>query len=189
MPTFPRSPYHSVRLVFPNTAGRLAFRWGLPGFHASLGLLPTFAARWPVCVHPSYTSWSNVIPHSVGSLTRSCTAIKWDYHFPRGPRSCSSYVVSSRHHLIEPIRPTHGHIAISPRGGLYAMSSLCGSAEATREWFRAFAAHSFLTMPSSSTPGSSNIHRFQPRMSTLAFTECRPARHSQDCRKSVSRGR
>jgi len=25
------------------------------------------------------------------------------------------------------------------------MSSLCGSAEATHEWFRAFAAHSFLT--------------------------------------------
>jgi hypothetical protein len=37
------------------------------------------------------------------------------------------------------------HTAISPHGGLYAMPSLCGSAEATREWFRAFAAHSFLT--------------------------------------------
>jgi len=71
--------------------------------------------------------------------------MKWDFHYPRGPRSCPSYVVSSRHHLIDPIRPTRGHIAISPHGGLYAMSSLCGSAEATREWFRAFAAHSFLT--------------------------------------------
>ena len=71
--------------------------------------------------------------------------MKWDYHFPRGPRSCSSYVVSSRHHLIDPIRPTRGHIAISPHSGLYAMSSLCGSAEATHEWFRAFAAHCFLS--------------------------------------------
>src|SRR5207248_5789345 len=43
-----------------------------------------------------------------------------------------------------PIRPTRGHIAISPHGGLYAMPSLCGSAEATRERFRAFAAHSLL---------------------------------------------
>jgi hypothetical protein len=68
------------------------------------------------------------IPHSVGSLTRSCTTMKWDYHYPRGPRSCPSYVVSSRHHLIDPIRPTCGHIAISPHGGLYAMSSLCRSA-------------------------------------------------------------
>src|SRR5260221_13873962 len=47
---------------------------------------------------------------------------------PRGP-----------HHLIDPIRPTREHIAISPHGGLYAMPSLCGSAEATRGWFRAFA--------------------------------------------------
>ena len=64
---------------------------------------------------------------------------------PRGPRSGSGYSVPSRHHLIGPIRPTRRHIAISPHGGLYAMPSLCGSAEATREWFRAFAAHSFLT--------------------------------------------
>jgi hypothetical protein len=72
--------------------------------------------------------------------------MKWNHHsYPRGPRSCPSYVVSGRHHLIDPIRPTRGHIAISPQSGLDAMSSLCGSAEATREWFRAFAAHSFLT--------------------------------------------
>jgi hypothetical protein len=64
---------------------------------------------------------------------------------PRGPRSGPSYAVSNRQHLVDPIRPTRGHTAISPHGGLYAMPSLCGSAEATREWFRAFAAHSFLT--------------------------------------------
>ena len=63
---------------------------------------------------------------------------------PRGPRSCPSYAVSDRHHLIDPIRPTREHIAISPHGGLYAMPSLCGSAEATRGWFRAFTDHSFL---------------------------------------------
>jgi hypothetical protein len=55
---------------------------------------------------------------AVGSLTRSCTAMKWDYHYPRGPRSCPSYVVSSRHHLIDLMHPTRGHIAISPHGGL-----------------------------------------------------------------------
>ena len=63
---------------------------------------------------------------------------------PRGPRSCPSYAVSNGHHLVDPIRPTRGHIATSPHGGLYAMPSLCGSAEATRGWFRAFADHSFL---------------------------------------------
>ncbi|MGB6398783.1 MAG: universal stress protein [Bradyrhizobium sp.] len=54
--------------------------------------------------------------------------MKWDHHNPRGPRSCPSYAVSSRHYLVDPIRPTRGHIAFSPHGGLYAMPSLCGSA-------------------------------------------------------------
>jgi hypothetical protein len=63
---------------------------------------------------------------------------------PRGPRSGPSYAVSDRHHLIDPIRPTREHIAISSHSDLYAMPSLCGSAEATRGWFRAFAVHSVL---------------------------------------------
>jgi len=69
----------------------------------------------------------------------------WLPHRPRGPRSGPGYSVPVRHHLIGLIRPTRRHIAISPHGGLCAMPSLCGSAEATREWFRAFAAHYFLT--------------------------------------------
>jgi hypothetical protein len=40
---------------------------------------------------------------------------------PRGPRSGPGYSVPVRHHLIDPIRPTRGHTAISPHGGLYAM--------------------------------------------------------------------
>src|SRR6201982_947822 len=58
---------------------------------------------------------------------------------PRRPRSCPIYAVSDRHPLLDPIRPTREHIAISPHSGLYAMPSLCGSAEATRGRFRAFA--------------------------------------------------
>src|SRR6202048_3539756 len=92
--------------------------------------------------------------------------MKWDHHNPRGPRSCPSYAVSSRHHLIDPIRPTRGHIAFSPHGGLYAMPSLCGSAEATREWFRAFAIHSVLAYRPLRTPGSSIIVSSSAAMST-----------------------
>ncbi len=66
-------------------------------------------------------------------------------HNPRGPRSRPGFAVPVRHHLIDPIRPTRRHIAISPLSGLYAMPSLCGSADATREWSRAFAGYSFLT--------------------------------------------
>ena len=71
--------------------------------------------------------------------------MKWVHHYPRGPRSGPGYRVPDRHHLIDPIRPTRGHTAISPHSGLYAMPSLCGSAEATRARFRAFADHSVLT--------------------------------------------
>ena len=48
--------------------------------------------------------------------------------YPRGPRSGPGYVVPVHHHLIGPIRPTRGHIAISSHCDLYAMPSLCGSA-------------------------------------------------------------
>jgi hypothetical protein len=47
---------------------------------------------------------------------------------PRGPRSGPGCSVPVRRHLIGPIRPARGRIAISPHGGLYAMPSLCGSA-------------------------------------------------------------
>ena len=67
------------------------------------------------------------------------------HHNPRGPRSGPGYAVPVCHHLIDPIRPTRGHTAISPHGGLYAMPSRCGSAEATRARLRAFAGHSVLT--------------------------------------------
>jgi hypothetical protein len=44
---------------------------------------------------------------------------------PRGPRSGPSYSVSVHPHLIDPIRPTCGHIPTSSLCGLYEMPSLC----------------------------------------------------------------
>jgi hypothetical protein len=62
--------------------------------------------------------------------------------YPRGPRSGPGCSVPVHQHLFGPIRPTRGHIAVSPQGGLCAMPSLCGCALAAREWFRAFAVRS-----------------------------------------------
>ena len=88
----------------------------------------------------------------------------------RGPRSGPGCSVPVRRHLIGPIRPTRRHIAISPHSGLYAMPSLCGSAEATREWFRAFTAHSFLACRPLRPRGVR--HRYPgTSMPTLAFAE------------------
>jgi hypothetical protein len=67
------------------------------------------------------------------------------------------------------------------------MSSLCGSAEATRERFRAFAAHSLLACRplrprgvQSSTVPDSDVD--------MAFAESRPARHSQSSRNPFRAG-
>src|ERR1700730_3329631 len=145
MPSFPR-PSLSFR-----TAGFPRYGWkaGISGgaFPHSNQLKPAPGIHWPMFgLHPPFVHFiaASIVPHSVGPRALSCTAVEGGVLRPRGPRSGPSYAVSDRHHLIDPIRPTCRHIAISPHGGLYAMPSLCGSAEATRRWFRAFAVHSFL---------------------------------------------
>ena len=139
----------------------------------------------PPFVHFVATS---LIPHCVGPK-RSIAHRRggWVVLRPRGPRSGSSYAVSDRHHLIDPIRPTRERIAISPHGGLYAMPSLCGSAEATRGWFRAFATipswHAALYGPRGAR--SSLVQNFD---ADIAFAEFRAARHSQSSRNPFHAG-
>jgi hypothetical protein len=98
-------------------------------------------------LHPPFVHFvaRSIIPLRVGPPTRSCTAMKWVSPQPQGSSLVTGLWCPGRHHLIDPIRPTRGHTAISPQSGLYAMPSLCGSAEATHARFRAFAACSFLT--------------------------------------------
>jgi hypothetical protein len=50
--------WRNVRRVFPSTAGRLAVQAVPSWVIGSLSLLPAFAVRHPVCIHPSCTSWS-----------------------------------------------------------------------------------------------------------------------------------
>ena len=79
--------------------------------------------------------------------------------------------VPVRHHLIGPHPPdSRRHIAIPPHSGLYAMPSLCGSAEATREWVPDFHRAFLPGTPSSPAPGESQ-HRDVRRTSTpnMAF--------------------
>jgi hypothetical protein len=107
-PIIPYSGFSPIRLEgWP-------FGWCLPRCQRALKSAPDIRAV-SAGLHPPFVHL--VVPHSVGMRTRSCTTMKWDHHYPRGPRSCSSYAVSSRHHLIDPMRPTSGHIAISPHGG------------------------------------------------------------------------
>ena len=145
-------------------------------------LKPAPGIRWPsLGLHPSFARLVtlSLAPHCVGPDGFDCAPPLSVSTYPRGPRSGSGYSVLIHHHLIGPIRPTRGHIAISPHGGLYAMPSLCGSASATRERFRAFAVHSFLTCRPLRRPGSSTSissrqrcrHRPSPKEQRLGTPE------------------
>ncbi len=141
MPTSPSSPLKFRTAGFP----RYGFKAGLSG-----GAFPhdVHVARRMVCVHPSCPPLANRnSPFCAGGVARSSTAIRAATMplYPRGPRSGPGCVVPSHRHLLGPIRPTRRHTVTSPPGGLYAVSSLCLPASATREWFRAFTARSFST--------------------------------------------
>jgi hypothetical protein len=86
--------------------------------------------RPPSSLHPPFARLvvSTVVPLCVGPEDSIMHRHAVEYSYPRGPRSGPGCSVRVRHHLIGPIRPTRGHIAISPHSGLYAMPSLCGSA-------------------------------------------------------------
>src|SRR5664279_2284248 len=122
----PIIPYGGFSL---STAGRLAFQTAPSRVASSLSLLPAYAVPDSVCIRPSCIAWLNV----ASVLCRSIHSPMhhrggWVALRPRGPRSGPGCSVLVRHHLIGPIRPTRGHIAISPFDGLYVMPSLCGSA-------------------------------------------------------------
>jgi len=123
MPLFPSLSLKFRKAGFPRSGFKASISdRAFPSvreFLAALGLRPSFvhfvtASMAPLCVGP------------VGSIAHRHEA---EYSaYPRGPRSQPGYSVPVGHHLIGPIRPTRGHIAISPHGGLYAMPSLCESA-------------------------------------------------------------
>src|SRR3954451_21595430 len=140
MPTFPRSPLSFRTAGFPQYGWKAGLSGGAfpdrqrlkpaPGMRLLTAGLPSpFVHRRVGAVAPVLRRAADRTMHRPGG---------WVALRPRGPRSGPGYAVSVRPRLTGPIRPTRRHIATSPQGGLYAMPSLCGSAEATREWFRAF---------------------------------------------------
>ena len=114
MPTFPRSRLSFRKAGFPRYGCKAGLSDGAFPAVASLKSAPDMhvatAGLHPPFVHSAATAGSPSVP---GPQARSCTAMKWLRHTPRGPRSRPGYAVPVRHHLIGPIRPTRGHTAIS----------------------------------------------------------------------------
>ena len=128
MPTFPRSP-----LSF-RTAGFPQYGWkaGFPsGAFPCRRLKPAPCMRRPTSsLHPPFVRLvvTTVVPHCVGPQTRSRTALEDHYSSAPGALVQVRVIVSRSVILSRPQPSAHGHTAISPHGGLYAMPSLCGSA-------------------------------------------------------------
>jgi hypothetical protein len=144
MPTFPRSPLSFRTAGFPQYGCKAGFPSGAFPVRRRLKRAPCIRRPKSGLHPPSCASWSKRLSRTVSGRRLDC-APPWRVITPPPQGSSLGSSVPVRHHLIDPIRPTQGHTAISPHGGLYAMPSLCGSASATHEWFRAFAAHSVLT--------------------------------------------
>ena len=90
--------------------------------------------------------------------------------YPRGPRSGPGCSVPVRHHLIGPIRPTRGHIAISPHSGLYATPFRCAGAPRRPASGSELSLHIPSWHAVLSDPGQfSNIDMFQNFDADMAF--------------------
>ena len=130
MPTFPRSPLSFRTASFP----QYGWKAGCPSgaFLGDRRLKPAPGIRRPPSsLHPPFVHFvvATVVRSEFGPEDSIMHRHAVEYStYPRGPRSGPGCSVPVRHHLIGPIRPTRGHIAISPHSGLYAMPSLCGSA-------------------------------------------------------------
>ena len=115
MPTFPSPPLKFRTAGFP----QYGFKAGISDEACpTIGLPSSFVLSPPSCI-PALCQGRCAYEHFRASGVPL---------YPRGPRSGPGYAVSVHLHLIDPIRPTHGHILISPTCGLYLMPSLCVSA-------------------------------------------------------------
>jgi len=113
MPTFPLPPLKFRTAGFP----RYGFKAGISD--------AAFPAYWFAIVLRALCCHRNSLL-CVRDDALVSTSVRADLPpYPRGPRSGPGYSVPVHHHLIGPIRPTRGHIPISPSGGLYEMPSLC----------------------------------------------------------------
>ena len=113
MPTFPLPPLKFRTAGFP----RYGFKAGLSD--------EAFPANWLAIVLRALGCQRDSLL-CVRDDALISTSVRADLPlYPRGPRSGPGYVVPVHPHLIGPIRPTRGHISISPSRGLYQMPSLC----------------------------------------------------------------
>jgi hypothetical protein len=116
MPTFPPPPLSFRTAGFPRYGWKAGISGGAFPRHRSVKPAPGMPMR-SRSLPPSFAHL--VATTGYPALCRACGSIVhrhggWGALRPRNPRSGPGYAVLVHHHLIGPIRPTRGHIAISP---------------------------------------------------------------------------
>ncbi len=150
MPTFPSSPLKFRTAGFP----QYGFKAGVSAGPSRERRPRVASSRFASCLRAH--RFQSLLLRSVSEYAvRSSTAIRAATPlYPRGPRSGPGYAVPVHHHLSGPIRPTRGHIAISPLRSLYALPSLCVCRLGDPRLVPCFHCSFFLNMSPSTTPGS-----------------------------------
>ena len=130
-----------------------------------LSLLPACPSPDQVCVHPSCSprqAWKFPVLSRGHLLGGAPPCERLSSLYSTGPRSSSGYAVPNHQRLIDPIRPTRGHIATSPPRLIcdaFAVRERLGDPRVVPGFRCPFRPD----MPSSTTPGISTSHKFQSR--------------------------
>jgi hypothetical protein len=130
MPTFPRPPLRFRTVGFPQYGSKAGLSDRAFPDRASVKLAPSIPVAWSGLPPPFVLSAAVWVLRSVSEVSCSVEqgspfsvgdpllgeAPPCERHaslYSGGPRSGPGYAVLDHHHLIDPIRPTRGHIAIS----------------------------------------------------------------------------
>ena len=117
MPTFPPSPYHSVRAGFPQYGWKAGISTAAFPVHPSLKPAPGIR-RWTPGLHLPFAHL--IVRFGCPVLCRADDSsmrrlgVGVQLRRPRGSRSDPGSSVPGHQRLFSPIRPTRRHIAISP---------------------------------------------------------------------------
>ena len=182
-------PYHSVRRVFPSTAGRRAFQTAPSQSVVGLSLLPAYTNQHLVCFRPSCISGSLRFSRTVPGRGLDHAPPSWvGYPPPKGPSLGSRLFCPGPSSLNRPHPPHsqahHDFTAWRLIRAVFAVRERLGDPRVVPGFRCSFRPD----MPSSLTPGSSTPTCPEFLMPTLAFAEMRPARHSQLSRNPLRAG-
>jgi len=165
-------PYHSVRRVFPSTAGRLAFRAAPSQSADGLSLLPACTIDHLVCIRLSCISRSLRFSRTVPGRGLNNAPPWWvGDPPPKGPSLGSRLFCPGPSSLNRPHPPhsqaQHDFTARRLIRGVFAVRERLGDPRVVPSFRCTF----LPDMPPSLTPGSSTPHCPELTMPTLAFAE------------------